>query len=101
MTRLGRTGPASTGDRPFRLQAELREPVQAIPPDLSTSSALWTRRHVPQCGGTSARAAVRRHLGTCLLCQAEYQDLVPAVGWLTRLGPRSAQQFRREHPESE
>lgn len=35
-----------------------------------------------------ARAAVWRHLGTCPLCQAEYQDLVPVVGWLTRLGPR-------------
>lgn len=37
-----------------------------------------------------ARAAVRWHLGTCPFCQAEYQNLIPAVSWLTPLGPRPA-----------
>ena len=37
-----------------------------------------------------ARAALRRHLSTCPLCQAEYQNLIPAVSWLTLLGPRPA-----------
>jgi anti-sigma factor RsiW len=34
-----------------------------------------------------ACAAVRRHLGTCPACQAEYDNLVPVVGWLALLGP--------------
>lgn len=34
-----------------------------------------------------ARAAVRRHLGTCPAWQAEYEDLVPVVGWLALLTP--------------
>ena len=34
-----------------------------------------------------AADAVRRHLGTCPACQAEYEDLVPVVGWLALLSP--------------
>jgi anti-sigma factor RsiW len=34
-----------------------------------------------------ARAAVRRHLGTCPACQAEHDNLVPVVGRLALLGP--------------
>jgi hypothetical protein len=34
-----------------------------------------------------ACAAVRRHLGICLACQAEYADLLPVVGWLALLTP--------------
>jgi anti-sigma factor RsiW len=34
-----------------------------------------------------ASAEVRRHLGTCAACQAEYEDLVPVVDWLALLGP--------------
>ena len=37
-----------------------------------------------------ACAAVRRHLGTCPACQAEYEDLVPVVGWLALLNPPAA-----------
>ena len=37
-----------------------------------------------------ACAAVRRHLGGCPACQAEYEDLVPVVGWLTLLHPSAA-----------
>jgi anti-sigma factor RsiW len=34
-----------------------------------------------------ACAAVRRHLGTCPACEAEYEDLVPVVSWLALLTP--------------
>ena len=37
-----------------------------------------------------ACAAVRRHLGTCPACQAEYENLVPVVGRLDLLGPPAA-----------
>jgi anti-sigma factor RsiW len=39
-----------------------------------------------------ACSAVRRHLGTCPACEAEYQDLAPVVSWLAGVleaGPRS------------
>ena len=36
-----------------------------------------------------ACATVRRHLGACPACQAEYEDLVPVVGWLALLTPPS------------
>jgi len=40
----------------------------------------------PQAG-----AAVRRHLGTCPACEAEYEDLAPVVSWLALLaGPVQA-----------
>jgi hypothetical protein len=32
-----------------------------------------------------ACTALRHHLGTCPACQAEYEDLVPVVGWLALL----------------
>jgi anti-sigma factor RsiW len=34
-----------------------------------------------------ACAAVRRHLGTCPACEAEYADLVPVMSWLALLTP--------------
>jgi hypothetical protein len=33
---------------------------------------------------------VRRHLGTCPACEAEYEDLVPVVSWLALLTPLAA-----------
>jgi hypothetical protein len=33
---------------------------------------------------------VRRHLGTCPACEAEYEDLVPVVSWLALLTPPAA-----------
>ena len=30
-------------------------------------------------------AAMRRHLGACPACEAEYEDLVPVVSWLALL----------------
>jgi anti-sigma factor RsiW len=35
-------------------------------------------------------AAVRRHLGTCPACQAEYESLLPVVSWLALLTPPAA-----------
>jgi hypothetical protein len=35
-------------------------------------------------------AAVRRHLRICPACQAEYEDLVPVVGWLALVSPPAA-----------
>jgi Putative zinc-finger len=32
-----------------------------------------------------ACTALRHHLGTCPACQAEYEDLLPVVGWLALL----------------
>jgi anti-sigma factor RsiW len=37
--------------------------------------------------GPQACAAVRRHLGTCPACEAEYKDLAPVVSWLALLTP--------------
>jgi anti-sigma factor RsiW len=34
-----------------------------------------------------ACTAVRRHLGTCVACQAEYENLLPVIGWLALLTP--------------
>lgn len=34
-----------------------------------------------------ARAAVRRHLGCCPACRAEYENLAPVVGRLALLAP--------------
>jgi hypothetical protein len=31
---------------------------------------------------TEERAAMRRHLGTCPACRAEYEDLLPVRDWL-------------------
>jgi hypothetical protein len=40
------------------------------------------------------RAAMRRHLGVCTACCAEYRELLPVRGWLGRLavaaGPSAA-----------
>ena len=32
-----------------------------------------------------AGAAVTRHVATCADCRAEYNDLIPVRGWLSRL----------------
>ena len=37
-----------------------------------------------------ACAAVRRHLGTCPACQAEYDDLATVVSCLVLIHPRAA-----------
>jgi anti-sigma factor RsiW len=37
-------------------------------------------------------AAMRRHLGTCPACEAEFKDLVPVVSWLALLAPPRAGQ---------
>ena len=35
--------------------------------------------------GQHAVAAVTRHIATCADCRAEYNDLIPVRGWLSRL----------------
>jgi anti-sigma factor RsiW len=39
------------------------------------------------------RAEVRRHMQACAACRADYEDLLPVLGWLSRLARRRAPAF--------